>query len=332
SPIACNNSPDLCSRAYSSITHMGAHDSAFVRDASTGYSLAGNQFYNATVALSAGIRLLQAQVHLSNGVLELCHTYCSLLDAGPLDAWLAKIKAWLDAHPNDVVTLLLVNSDNQPADAFGAAFERAGIAAYAFTPGLPANTTNTTSSSSSSSTANTATTWPTLQEMIATNARLVTFIAPLGAPSAAHPYLLDEFAHVFETPYNITSSASFTCALDRPATDPPTAPLDALAAGRLPLLNHFAYVELSLAPQVLVPDVGNIDVTNDPGDNGSSSGNNNNNNNTGRALGEHLRRCAGEWQGRAPAFVLVDFFNRGPAVRAADRANGIEPVGREEVP
>lgn len=41
---ACNNSPDLCRRSYSSVTHLGAHDSPFLRDASTGYSESGNQY------------------------------------------------------------------------------------------------------------------------------------------------------------------------------------------------------------------------------------------------------------------------------------------------
>lgn len=41
--VACNNSPDLCGRSYANVTHLGAHDSAFLRDASTGYSQAGNQ-------------------------------------------------------------------------------------------------------------------------------------------------------------------------------------------------------------------------------------------------------------------------------------------------
>lgn len=44
SSYACNNSPALCSRSYSNITHLGAHDSAFVRDASTSYSDSGNQY------------------------------------------------------------------------------------------------------------------------------------------------------------------------------------------------------------------------------------------------------------------------------------------------
>ena len=44
STTACNNSPDLCSRSYSSITQLGAHDSAFLRDSSTGFSSSGNQY------------------------------------------------------------------------------------------------------------------------------------------------------------------------------------------------------------------------------------------------------------------------------------------------
>ena len=40
---ACNNSPSLCSKSYGEITHLGAHDSPFVRDASTDFSTAGDQ-------------------------------------------------------------------------------------------------------------------------------------------------------------------------------------------------------------------------------------------------------------------------------------------------
>jgi hypothetical protein len=41
---ACNNSPDLCNKSYGEITHLGAHDSPFVRDASTSNSVAGDQY------------------------------------------------------------------------------------------------------------------------------------------------------------------------------------------------------------------------------------------------------------------------------------------------
>ena len=71
---------------------MGAHDSAFIRNQGNDSLLAGNQFYNATTALSAGIRLLLAQVHNKSGTLELCHTDCGLLDAGPLETYISAIR------------------------------------------------------------------------------------------------------------------------------------------------------------------------------------------------------------------------------------------------
>lgn len=44
SSLVCNNSPDLCSKSYGDITHLGTHDSAFVRNASNGYTVSGNQY------------------------------------------------------------------------------------------------------------------------------------------------------------------------------------------------------------------------------------------------------------------------------------------------
>jgi hypothetical protein len=63
---ACNNSPDLCNRAYNNITHLGAHDSPFLRNAETSFSTSGNHYYNTTIQLDAGVRLLSAQIHKSN--------------------------------------------------------------------------------------------------------------------------------------------------------------------------------------------------------------------------------------------------------------------------
>jgi hypothetical protein len=98
---ACNNSPDLCSKSYGEITHLGAHDSPFLRDSSTSNSLAGDQYYDTTTQLSAGVRLVTAQVHKSNSQWRLCHSTCDLLDAGLLSDWLKKIKTWLDDNPNE---------------------------------------------------------------------------------------------------------------------------------------------------------------------------------------------------------------------------------------
>ena len=304
--FACNNSPDLCSRSYSNITQLGAHDSPFINNGSSNsnnllsFADAGNQNVNTTVQLTAGVRLLSAQVHNNNGAWHLCHTSCSLLDAGTLSVWLAEIKSWMDANPHDVVTILLVNSDNASAADLNGEFEAANITSYGYTP---------------LSTTTALITWPTLQDMIANNTRLVTFIASLTpSTNTVAPYLLDEFAFVFENPYNVTSLSNFSCTADRPASVQGQTQ-EAVSSGRLPLVNHFLDETSGLGIQT--PDTGNLTTTNGLSGTGS--------------LGEAGTSCTSAY-GRKPAFFLVDFFDQGSALKVVDGLNGITATGRGSTP
>jgi hypothetical protein len=277
---------------------MGAHDSAFLRDSSTPFSISGNQFYNATIALSAGIRLLQAQVHNSNGTLELCHTTCTLLDAGSLEAFLLEIKTWMDANANEVVTLLLVNSDNESAAMFGSVFEASGISNYGYTP---------------TSTSGPVSTWPTLQTLITANTRLVTFVASITYDST-YPYLLPEFNYVFETAFGVSSLGGYNCTLSRPTSL--SSATSAISSGYMGLLNHFTdTVEVF---GISIPDVSDIATTNSASTNITG------------ALGVQGAECKSEW-GKKPTFILVDFWNVGPAIETADNLNGITATGRTTV-
>ena len=295
STVACNNSPDLCSRPYSNITQLGAHDSPFVNNASTSNSItfsdASNQNVNSVAQLTAGVRLLTAQVHNNNGAWHLCHTSCSLLDAGTLSAWLSTIKTWMDDNPNEVVTILLVNSDNASAEELNTEFEAANITSYGYQP--PSSTTALI-------------TWPTLQEMISNNTRLVTFVADLDpSKNTVAPYLLDEFTFVFENSYNVTSLSAFSCVPDRPQTlSGQTA--TALSSGRLPLVNHF--LDTNEGFGIDIPDTENINITN--GKTGIGS------------LGVAAADCSAAY-GRAPAFLLVDFFDEGSAISIVNSLNGV---------
>lgn len=296
SGTACNNSPDLCDRQYNKITHMGAHDSSFLRDSSTGNSVAGNQYQNATKALDAGLRLLQAQVHVENSTLELCHTTCDLLDAGPLDEWLSAINDWMSANPNEVITILLVNSDDAEASEFGDAFTSSGLADIAYEPATTDRTTD----------------WPTLQEMIDSKKRVVVFVTSVSADTE-HPYIMSEFKYVFETAYEVFELTGFNCTLDRPSKQNDSA--SALDNGFLSLVNHFKYN--SLGSDLMVTDVNNIETVNSAST--SEDGN----------LGKHLAQCKDEWSG-VPNFVLVDFFNKGDVMEAADTMNDIsDATGRQ---
>ncbi|QPH02121.1 hypothetical protein C2857_006327 [Epichloe festucae Fl1] len=295
---ACNNSPTLCGRQYNAVTHMGAHNSAFLRDQSTGSSFSGNQFQNATLALDSGLRLLQAQVHKPNTTLELCHSSCSLLDAGALESWLSKINAWMVENPNEVVTILLVNSAKAPASDFASALESSGLSKIAYK-----SASDTISS-----------TWPTLQSMISANTRVVTFVTNIQYSSST-PHLLPEFEHVFETPFEVSNIDGFNCTLDRPSRAKSAS--SALSNGFMSLVNHFKYQNVLTGVQI--PDVSSIDTINSAAT--STAGN----------LGKHLQECKSEWN-KAPNFVLVDFWNRGDVFAALDTMNGIsDATGRATV-
>lgn len=280
---------------------MGAHDSAFLRDSSTGNSIAGNQYKNATVALDGGVRFLQAQIHDKNGTLHLCHTDCSLLDAGPLSDWLAKIGDWMNANTNDVVTLLIVNSASAKAADLGAAWSAAGLDKLSYTPPATSATGD----------------WPTLQSMIDKKTRLVSFATDFDY-SKSVPYLLPEFDFMFETPYQVTEPTGFNCTLDRPDKDSLNhSPTTAIQKNYLSLVNHFQYQQF--LGSILAPDADHVNITNSPDT--SNPG----------AFGRHIQQCTSEW-GVRPNFLLVDFWNVENPIEAVDRANGLSDItGRATV-
>ena len=272
----CNGHAELCSRKYSNITTIGAHDSAFV-----GPLPQDNQDVSVTAQLDAGIRFLQVQSHKNLlGTLELCHTSCFELDAGSVESYLSTVKTWLDAHPNEVVTLLIVNGDNVPVSEFDDAYTSSDLKSLAYIP--PASPLALDA-------------WPTLQDLITANTRLVAFLDAGADPSV--PYILDEFSYFFETPYDTLDPTFPECTIDRPA--------GAKADGRMYIVNHFLDVELD---GIDIPDRSALPQTNAAEGVGS--------------IGAQADLCIGLY-GRAPVGVLVDFFDQGDVFTAQDRLNGL---------
>lgn len=171
-PTTCNGHTEYCTRSYSNITFVGSHDSPFVGDLPQ-----QNQNIDIKSQLDMGIRFLQAQTHHSIGdknVLELCHTSCFLEDAGTLASFLVTVKNWLDAHANEVVTLLLTNGDSVDITEFGDTFAKSGIDSYAF---VPASSPNTLAIDD----------WPTLGDLISSGKRLVVFLGKYCITIYQHP-------------------------------------------------------------------------------------------------------------------------------------------------
>jgi len=162
----CNGHSKYCNRSYSNITFVGSHDSPFV-----GKLPQQNQNIDIKEQLDMGVRYLQAQTHhsiLDKNVLQLCHTSCFLEDAGTLKSFLGTVKDWLDANPNEVITLLLTNGDSVDITEFGETFSESGISDYAFVPSSSPNTLSIDK-------------WPTIGEMISSGKRLVVFLGKCWA-------------------------------------------------------------------------------------------------------------------------------------------------------
>jgi hypothetical protein len=201
-----------------------------------------------------------------------------------------------------VVTLLLVNSDSASASELGTVFNSANISTYAYDP------PSLTSAPSS---------WPTLQTLINSGKRLVVFATPL-TPSTDYPYLMSEFDFMWENNYDVTSPSNFTCEPDRPSSLSGSIST-ALSSDRLPMMNHFLYsTDLELI-DIEYPNASYVSTTNAP-----SGGTGN--------LGSTAAKCKAAYGGRQPTFILVDFFNKGPALDTVDSLNNVtNAVGRTSV-
>jgi len=228
----CNGHPELCSRLYSNVSFVGAHDSYAVGV----NNLATNQDYDVTQQLNDGIRMLQMQAHNQSGVIRLCHTSCLLFDGGSLQDYLGKVKTWLDGNPNDVVTLLIVNSDDLPPSQFDSVFQAANLVTISYAP--PQATVPISQ-------------WPTMGSLIDSGKRLVTFL-DAEADFTSVPYIIDEFTNVWETAFDVTDP-TFDCNVNRTKGDTTT---------QMYLINHFLDEEVNVIASSIAPNKGALNVTN----------------------------------------------------------------------
>lgn len=285
----CNQYVELCKRKYSNITMVGCHNSPFVRPGNTG----SNQALPVTDQLNDGVRFLQGQIQYPNGSTtpHFCHTSCDLLDAGPIYQWLGEVKTWVDAHPYDVVTILLGNGNFSQPEQYVPFIEQSGITKYTYAPTLFPLTVDQ---------------WPTLEELIILGKRVVMFM-DYNADQKKVPWLLDEFSQMWETPFDPTDR-SFPCTVQRP----PNLSNDD-AKKRMYLMNHNLNVEFNVFDlSILVPAVALLNETNAAEGNGSA--------------GLAANNCRSDW-GAAPNVINVDYYNygspNGSVFEAAARLNNV---------
>jgi len=252
--------------------------------------------YPITAQLNDGIRMIQGEVHRVNDTMFSCHTSCDLLNAGTYQSELETVLDWVENHPYDVVTLLIVNSDyaTVQVEDFVSAFENSGIIPYLYIPPkVPMHLDD----------------WPTLSEMILTRKRVVAFM-DYNANQTAVPYILDEFTHMWETPFS-PQDRNFPCTIQRP----PTLTNTTVAAEQyMYMANHNLNQAVTfLGNTLLIPNTAELNVTNaagyDTGMLGEMTGNCTCKFTTSSQL-EHTLIFTATYN-RPPNFLLVDYYNVG---------------------
>lgn len=193
--VPCNGWVEFCDRPYSNVTYVAAHNAAF----SIPDNAASNQQLDIETQLNDGIRMIQGQTHYVNDTIYQCHTSCDLLNAGTWQSSLEVIANWVARHPYDVVTILVGNTDLVAVEKFIPAIEASGIRQYLYEPNvIPLYRDQ----------------WPTLAELILMGKRVV-MMMDYKANQPKVPYILNEFIHMWETPFSPTNP-EFPCTIERP--------------------------------------------------------------------------------------------------------------------
>ncbi|KAG6889258.1 hypothetical protein C0995_002253 [Termitomyces sp. Mi166 len=220
-----------------------------------------------------------------------------LFDGGSVVDYLNKVKIFLDANPNEVLTFIFTNPELvSVSDVWKPAFDASGITPLAFVPPSRLMKRNE---------------WPTLGELIETGKRVVVFLDKGADDTAGRivDFILPEFdmieGHkIWEDPYSSTDR-SFPCSVDR-------------INGSLSTDDHGNMINHNLNTNII--PIGNGVLISDRFDAPTTNGL--------ESILAHANRCAPYAGGRAPNFVLLDYVNVGDGREAVDRLNGFQVEGR----
>ena len=183
----CNGSLNLCSKQYNEVAYLTTHN-AFNSD-QDGLSFP-NQTYNIASQLNDGVRGLMIDVYDYLGDPTAYHS-TFLLGTIPLSDIFNDIKTFLDNNPNEVATIIL--ECYVTANDIEDEINQSGLSNYLYTHNSG---------------------WPTLQNMINNNSRLVIFTDVDDASSSQswYHYVWD---YAIETHYSVGNINDFTCDFNR---------------------------------------------------------------------------------------------------------------------
>ncbi len=185
----CNGSALICNKKYSEVAYLTTHNSFNSSEDNFTYP---NQNFNISTQLNDGVKAFMLDVYDVSGTPTVYHGYSFLGSAHLLD-YLNDIKTFLDANPNEIVTIIL--ECYTTANKIELVINQAGLNSYLYTHSLGTN-------------------WPTLQTMIDNGTRLVVFSDEDDASEnqAWYHYVWD---HAVETHYTANNLNDFSCDFNR---------------------------------------------------------------------------------------------------------------------
>ena len=265
-PLVCNGSEDLCLKHYDEVAYATTHNAFSHAD---GPWIFPNQDHSILRQLLDGVRALMIDIHPYDGPVDrfrgepfVCHVTC-WGGGEPLVQTLDTIRAFLEASPNEVVTLIFESYVSR--EEVAAAFEESGLVDFCFTYRPEEG-------------------WPTLEEMISRNKRLVVLTDfEGGSPDWYHAV----WDLAWETDFDAQRPEDLTCDKNRGDAD-----------NDLFILNHF--LTAPVASERLARQV-----------------------NFNPFLLDRAHACEAD-AGQATNFVTVDFYGIGDLLEAVCILNGLE--------
>jgi len=260
----CNGSIDLCPKQYNEVAYLTTHN-AFNSDEDG--LLFPNQTHNIASQLNDGVRALMIDVYDHFGTPTAYHSVF-MLGTIPLSDIFNDIKTFLDNNPNEVVTIIL--ECYVTANDIEDEINQSGLSNYLYIHNS---------------------TWPTLQNMIDNDNRLVIFsdVDDASSSQSWYHYVWD---YAVETHSSVGNINDFTCDFNRGD-----------AVNDLFIFNHFV-TDANLG-------YGLYTESNDVNANPFF---------INRALD-----CQNQTN-KFPNFVTVDYYELGDGLDVVDELNGLTPT------
>ncbi len=262
---------NLLAKKYNEIAFLTTHNAFNSTQDKYSYP---NQEYNITRQLVDGVRALMIDVYDENGVPVVYHSK-SVLGTKPLSYFLDQIKDFLTNNPKEIVTIIFECYES--ADKIEEAMKNADLLAITYTKVKGVD-------------------WPTLQNMIETNKRLIVFSDKNDASSTQKWYHF-VWTYSVETSFSVHDLDDFNSDFNR-----------GKANNDLFILNHF------ITSSIL--GVGQKDKALKA--------------NSNPFLIDRITKCQTEKR-KFPNFVTLDFYNLGDGLQAVNKLNNVTDTASETI-